>query len=139
MGNWLAIAQGEVGQQEVHGPKNNSRIVEYASCTSLGATDDETPWCSSFVNWCMIHSGISGTGSAAARSWLKWGVPLDEPKVGCVVVFRRGTSPQSGHVGFVLADNGQTLKVLGGNQRNRVCVMDYRKSEVLGYRWPTSG
>ncbi|KKK66354.1 hypothetical protein LCGC14_2964930, partial [marine sediment metagenome] len=41
------------------------------------ASEDETPWCSSFVNFCVCEAGynpIKETGSARARSWLSWGV-----------------------------------------------------------------
>ncbi|HEX5760734.1 MAG TPA: TIGR02594 family protein [Thermoanaerobaculia bacterium] len=75
------------------GLADNPRIVEYHRTTSLRATDDEVPWCSAFVNWCMREAGLRGTGSAAARSWLTWGSRLATPRRGCVTVLRRGTNP----------------------------------------------
>ncbi|MCD4737613.1 MAG: TIGR02594 family protein [Bacteroidales bacterium] len=62
-------------------------------------SNDETAWCSAFVNWCMEASGIEGTNSAWARHWLFWGEPVNNPVRGCVVVFKRGTG---GHVGFFI-------------------------------------
>lgn len=60
---WLNIAQQELdkGIKEFPGDADNPRIVEYHSCTSYGSSDDETPWCSSFANWCMKQCGIEGT------------------------------------------------------------------------------
>lgn len=136
---WLAIALREMdtGVEEIVGPNaHNPRIIEYHSATSLGATDDETPWCSSFVNWCMMKANLPRTDSAMARSWLRWGVDLDEPRRGCVVVFSRPPSPTSGHVAFYINLDGGRVYVLGGNQSNQVNITGYPFSRVLGYRWP---
>ena len=128
------IATGEIGTKEIHGDPDNERIVEYHQTTSLKATDDETPWCSSFVNWCITKAGLKGTNSAAARSWLKWGTPVDIPKVGDLVIFTRGKSPTSGHVAFFVKSAGNLVYVLGGNQSDQVKVSPYKRSDVIGYR-----
>lgn len=99
---WLAIAHREMdtGIDEIRGGADNPRIVEYHQTTSLKASDDETAWCSSFVNWSMVQSGIAGTNSALARSWLDWGQVLERPERGAVTVFRRDGGPTRGHVAF---------------------------------------
>lgn len=130
------IAKQEVGAKEVPGPQHNKRILEYHATTTLKATTDEVSWCSSFVNWCVTQAGLKGTDSAAARSWLKWGTPVDTPREGDIVIFSRGSNPQSGHVGFYIETIGETIKVLGGNQGDQVKVSNYLKSNVLGYREP---
>lgn len=137
---WLEIARGEIGQCELDGDDHNARIVAYHATTTLKATDDETPWCSSFVNWVMHECDLPGTDSALARSWLKWGKVIDEPKVGAIVVMRRGASESTGHVGFVVGwnDADDTIDVLGGNQGNAVSVRTFKASSVLGYRVPKS-
>jgi len=133
---WLTIAEGEIGTKETSGPVDNKRIVEYAACTTLAAQDDETPWCSSFVNWCMEMAGIVGTKAAAARSWLKWGRRIEEPIEGCVVVLKRG-APPSGHVAFYIRDyTSDLITCLGGNQGDQVKYSHYKKADVLGYRMP---
>jgi len=134
---WYEIAKGEHGIQEVPGPDaHNPRILEYHSTTTLNATEDEISWCSSFVNWCALEAGIKGTNSAAARSWLKWGKKLSQPREGCVVVFSRPLSNWMGHVGFFKRKEGNDILVLGGNQANRVNYSSYSASRLLGYRWP---
>ncbi|MDB4950006.1 MAG: hypothetical protein JWM27_2655 [Gemmatimonadetes bacterium] len=135
---WLVIARGEIGQTEIEGAKNNARIVEYHAATSLKASDDETPWCSAFVNWCMKQAGIKGSGEANARSWLSWGRAVSEPVRGCVVVLTRGGSTTSGHVGFYMGPNGDRIQVLGGNQSNSVKLSNYPTADILGYRLPAS-
>ncbi len=135
---WFAIAMREMesGVDEVAGPEHNPRIVEYHQSTSLRATDDETAWCSSFVNWCMEQAGEVKTNSAMARSWLKWGEELKVPRRGCVTVFSRGNIPTAGHVGFYVEEMNDRILLLGGNQGNQINISSYPKSSLLGYRWP---
>jgi uncharacterized protein (TIGR02594 family) len=134
---WLAVAFDEVGTKEIPGDGHNPRIIEYHQTTTLKATEDEVPWCSSFANWVMKQIGVRGTGSAAARSWQTWGRPLSQPVYGCVVVMRRGKNPGAGHVGFYLGDVGHDyIRILGGNQGDAVTVANFKRSSVIGYRWP---
>jgi uncharacterized protein (TIGR02594 family) len=147
--NWYAIAQHEIGVHEDSLPGHHTaRIVEYHSTTSLKATDDETPWCSSFVNWCMKQAGIQGTGSAAAKSWLGWGQTLQDSREGAVVVIKKKSSgsdhttgSSSGfHVAFFVSKTQTHIRLLGGNQSDQVKYSNFSLSayEVKGYRWPPS-
>lgn len=120
---WLDVARGELGTNEIRGAQHSARVLEYHDTTSLRARDDETAWCSSFVNWTMEQAGYRGTDSAAARSWSTWGQAVDRSTAavqpGDVIVFPRGTNPALGHVGIVSAVNADgTVTVLGGNQSN---------------------
>ncbi|HIC8842730.1 TIGR02594 family protein [Aeromonas sp. 602200] len=131
---WLKIALGEVGVKEFPGNADNPRIVEYLHSTNLPAPDrnnDETYWCSAFVNWCVERAGYEGTDSAWARTWLNWGKEINTPRKGCIVVFKRDNG---GHVGFYMGETETKIKVLGGNQSNEVNISDYPKSNFLGYR-----
>jgi len=144
---WLEIAQQEIGQDE-QGIGDNPRILEYHNTTTLGARTDEVPWCSSFVNWCMVKAGYEGTNNALAKSWLNWGVPIFVPIEGCVCVIKHKTDGQdkatgssSGyHVAFWLGQDGRTVKLLGGNQSNRVKISDFmlKSYEIMGFRIPSS-
>lgn len=132
-----SIAKKELGIKEVDGSGSNSRIIMYNAHTSLKATDDSVPWCSSFTNFVVDTAGYKGTNSAAARSWLDWGKVIDKPILGCIVVFKRG-KPPSGHVAFCDhpdISNG-IIRVLGGNQGDSVKVARFPVSDVLGYRSP---
>lgn len=134
---WVQVARAELGVAEYRGGEHNPRIVEYHGATRAGEAPDEVPWCSSFVNWCFLRAGIAGTGSKAARSWEQWGVDVDAPTVGCVVVLSRGPNPAHGHVGFYVGPGARgTLRLLGGNQGNRVSIQSYPLSRVLSYRVP---
>lgn len=130
---WLRKARREVGIAEVKGQEHNSRILEYHAVTKLKATADEVPWCAAFVSAMLEWSGVDSTKSAAAKSYLGWGVPLDKPSLGCIVVTQR----QGGyHVGFYVHEAGDRITLLGGNQSDKVCEMSFPKSIVLAYRMP---
>ncbi len=134
---WMPVAMAELGIRR-HPPGSiNPRIVEYNNQTNLVGYDDKISWCSSFVNWCMTHVGIRGTGSALARSWLEWGRPLERPVYGCIAVLTRD-DPASwkGHVGFYLRHDDEQVYLFGGNQLEEVRELAYPLNEVIGYRWP---
>lgn len=140
---WLVIATAEENQREIVGKRDNPRIVEYLRTTTIASAPllqllhDETPWCSAFVNWCFLQAQIVGTNRANARSWLGWGVPLQEPQLGCVAIFSsESRGAFAGHVGFYVSQTPQQIHVFGGNQRNRVCLQPRAAGALLGYRWP---
>ncbi|PUA28431.1 MAG: hypothetical protein B0W54_18455 [Cellvibrio sp. 79] len=145
---WLKIAYREEGVTEVGGSEHNPRILEYHASTRLNkikAAKDETAWCSSFVNWCIEKAGLEGTNSAWALDWDNWGIKLQKPTLGCVVVFSRtGVTNSGGHVGFYIDEGPSTIEVFGGNQRNSVNTSNYPKNGISGsfsykhlsYLWP---
>lgn len=129
----MKIAEGEKGIKEITGLSSHTpRILEYHATTTLKAKQDEVPWCSSFVNWVVERAGYKGTGSAAAKSWAKWGVECPM-QVGCLVVLKRTGGH---HVGFYTGEKGDSIYLLGGNQSNKVCVSLFKKSLILSTRLP---
>ncbi len=130
------VALKEIGQKEVVGGQANPRILEYHKCTSLHATSDEVPWCSAFVNWCFQQVGVHGTNLALARSWLVFGdsVTYDSAREGDLVVFARGADPLSGHVGFIQSVYKYSLVVVGGNQKDMVSAVVFKRDNILGIR-----
>ena len=139
---WMDTARGELGVRELPGAAHSDRVLEYldvcrkdvgGNLGNWGAGRDETPWCSAFVNWCLLRSGIEGTRNAAARSWLKWGRHETVMQPGCIVVLSRDGG---GHVGFYVASDGERVTLLGGNQGDRVSVASYPLDRVVGVRWP---
>jgi uncharacterized protein (TIGR02594 family) len=126
------IAFNELGVKEVPGQDDNPRIIEYHATTLLRATDDEVPWCSAFVNWCVTQAGYIGTNSAAAKSWLGWGKKLEEPVKGCICVLSR---IGGNHVGlFHDKDDAGFIYILGGNQGDRVSISRFPISRLIEYR-----
>lgn len=131
---WMAVALREVGERERAGSEENPRILQYHATTTLKATSDEVPWCSSFVNWVMARTQMERTNSAAAKSWADWGYALEKPIYGALVVLSRSGG---NHVGFFVdEDKKGNWILLGGNQGNAVNQSSYPKSRVLSVRWP---
>lgn len=138
MKDLIQIAAGELGVKEVSGRNNNPVIVKYAKEAGFkNITDDETPWCSIFVNWVCKQAGVQRSGKANARSWLYVGIPVNNPRPGDIVIFWRD-DPESwkGHVGFFMGytKNLNQVFVLGGNQRNSVSIQAYDADKILGFR-----
>ena len=140
---WMAIAMAEIGTVEIPGAQDNPRIVEYHATTTLAATDDETPWCASFVNWCIKQAGLQGTNSAAAASWVEWGESTNA-KPGAVTVIYNSAAAHSSlsssgnHVGFLVQETPSHYRLLGGNQSNQVKISTFPKASwaLKAYRWP---
>lgn len=133
---WLVEARRHIGQKEVPGAGNNPIIIRWWQAISAPFRDDLTPWCAGYVGGCLEAVGIRSSRSAAARSYLNWGINLGYAAMGAVVVFERGAG--KGHVGFVVGrDADGYLMVLGGNQGDAVNIKPFDQRRVLGYRWPS--
>ncbi len=124
------------GLTEIRGTEDNPTIVKFFS--EIGHSwvkDDETAWCSAFVNYICKVTGFEYTGELNARSWLGAGWEVEKPQVGDIVVFwRERRSSWKGHVAFYVSEDNDHVYVLGGNQGNKVQISAYSKNRVLSYR-----
>ena len=101
-------------------------------------------WCAAFLNAVLQESDmenlhdIKHNAPLLARSFLDWGVKVDVPIAGDIVVFPRGNSEWKGHVGLYLNTVNQNGKeyyrILGGNQNNAVSIDLYPAKKALGIR-----
>jgi uncharacterized protein (TIGR02594 family) len=112
---------------------------------TLGVDPVSTEWCAAFVNAVLDMNDIQGSGAVSdnpllARSFLKWGYPVNEAQSGDILVFPRGNKSWQGHVGIhastVYIDGEKWYWVLGGNQSNSVSFKLYPASYALGIRRP---
>ncbi len=132
---WMTAAEGQLGVTEIAGSIHNPNVIGYHATTG-GFKDDETPWCSSFVNWSIKQAGIKGTNSARALSWSGWGQSLSNPAYGSIAIFDYGSG--KGHVGFVVGVNSSgSIVLLGGNQSNMVRYSAFSPSSISGYAYPS--
>lgn len=138
---YMKVAESMIGQNE-HTPG----LAKFLQKSNPNLDPSLTPWCAGFVNATLQASGIQGTGSLAAKSYLKFGEPVSSPSEGDIVVFNDMSGrndPDRGHVGFVkgiVTKNGNPyVRVLGGNQADQVIVKDYPMSAVAGFRRPPTG
>lgn len=138
--SWLEEAIAEIGTLEMAGDADNPKILQYAADSGVSGVinKDSVPWCAAFVGAMLHRSGIKPSGKANAKSYLQWGVRLNGPVRGCVVVLNRPPSEWQGHVGFYIGrPTTGRLRILGGNQGDRVCEADFDVARVNQYRWPT--
>lgn len=133
------LAQRFIGLREVGGDDDNPFIVWSLGLCGFDphTTHDEVPWCSAWLNSLCWLLRLPRSKSAAARSWLTVGRPVkleDAKPAYDIVVFSRGSSPKTGHVGVFAGLDGDSVYVLGGNQGNMVSVMPFPRERVLGVR-----
>jgi len=131
---WLTAARLDIGQRETLGQNDSPwlrRMLDKLGAKWLLGQ----PWCGSVLAAWMRAAGCEPAKSwFRARAWLDWGVPIESPVLGCVVVFER---TGGGHVGLVVGEaRDGRLMVLGGNQSNSVNIAPFDRARVLGYRWP---
>lgn len=137
--DWLEWAWRELGVREQPGKRDNPRILAmFKDSGHAKIVRDEVAWCAAFVGACLERSGRQGTRSLMARSYLQWGVPIAEPRLGALAVLSRGGDPALGHVGFVVGETGDQLQLLGGNQAQQVNVQSFPKSRLIELRWPAT-
>jgi len=138
MSKILQIACAELGVKEIPGSDHNELILAYAHEAGFEwVNDDETPWCSIFVNWVAKKAGYIQSKNAAARSWLTIGQNVAQPEPGDLVIFwREHLDSWKGHVGFFLGFDStlERIYVLGGNQGNQVSITAYSEEQLLGFR-----
>jgi uncharacterized protein (TIGR02594 family) len=130
------LALSKYGMREIPDLKHNQEIIDmFHEIGQTWVNDDETAWCSMFMNWLALRSGKERTGRLNARSWLSIGTEIIKPEVGDVVVFWR-SSPGSwkGHVGMYVNEINSMIYTLGGNQDNMVNIKGYVSDRLLGYR-----
>ena len=137
--HWMIEAERHIGQKEIAGAKSNPWILNlwFKFVPWLGKPDDSAvPWCGTFIAHCLKNTGhVVPKAWYRALAWLDWGQRIENPVVGCIVVFSR---KGGGHVGFVVGKNRNgNLMVLGGNQGDAVAISAFDKNRVVGYRWPS--
>jgi uncharacterized protein (TIGR02594 family) len=133
---WLEVARSQLGVTEA---KNPGTVVGYHQATRLRAQSAKTPWCASFVSWCLEKVGLPNPRTARARDFATYGVATyAEP--GCIIVLDKMATDAggSGHVAFLVGVEGADLLLLGGNQSNSVCIKRYPAERAIAYRWPPS-
>ncbi len=152
MNDAFLLALSEAGHTEVLGKGDNPEILKYAEALGFSGDwlHDETSWCAASAYWCLKETGYKFKRALNARSFLTdIGEIIQEPELGCIVVFWRGkhkdelisgSQLKKGHVAWYLntvVKNGVARIVChGGNQSNKFGQGLYYKSRVLAYIRP---
>lgn len=134
MPKWTNIARSMIGTTEGAGAKNNPIVVSmYALSGHPEVKADSTPWCAAFVGYCLKKAGLRNTGTLWALHYATYGQKLKAPVIGAIATKKRDGG---GHVFFVVDFDNTYVWGLGGNQRDAVNVMRYRRDELVSYNWP---
>ncbi len=140
---WLIHAREKIGVAEVPGPGFNPWIKSMWFGLKGGAwfwnshkkDDSRLPWCGGFCAWAMKQAKqVHPVNYASALAWLDWGTPCG-PDLGAVAVLKR---KGGGHVGFVdaVTPSGMHVRLVGGNQGDRVSAEWFSFDRIEGYRKP---
>lgn len=133
---WMKIAEQELGTAEDPTNKSNPKILRYAASLKYPMRDDSSDkWCAMFAAYCLEQSGFMHSKSAAAISYMPFGIEC-EPIYGAIAVFEWSSGFH--HVAFVDGVEGELLRCLGGNQGpDKVCYKVFDKKYLIACRWPT--
>lgn len=115
----VVLAQGyENNCHEYGNPgEDNPTILGFWNSVSWQATNDETAWCSAFVNYILDQSGREITRSGLAASWLDWGSATSSPQVGDIAVL---DTTSWDHVGIVSRIENGVVYMISGNMSEDV-------------------
>lgn len=131
---YLRYARSFIGQKEIGATNKAPFIFSMAQKLNVLWLYGQ-PWCGMFVADCLTQFNYKVPKHFyRAKAWLDYGVQIQVPCLGCIVIFER---KGGGHVGFVVGrDHAGHLLVLGGNQKNMVRIDQFDTDRVLGYRLP---
>lgn len=152
---WLTEARSHLGTREVRGRGNNPEIMKWARDLDQWYTGDDVPWCGLFVAHCMAVGAPDEPqkfNRLGAREWLKYGHPVSDdaplplggipvsdaslPLGGIAVFWRESRSGWKGHVALITGWSDNAIRCIGGNQANTVSEAWFKRSRLLGVRYP---
>ena len=97
------------------------------------------PWCAGFINYVLDKAGYYTTNNLSAASYHNYGMRVNEPKPGDIVLLKR-TGGSGRHVAFFYGyeiENGiKYIMLLGGNQDKSVKVSSYPVNLIVDIRRP---
>lgn len=134
----MDYAASLIGTKEIVGPKHNQTILGWAKAlgrkVGIVYNNDELAWCGVFAGEVMRNAGfVVPDICVRASEWNKFGVGINGPSFGCIMVFSR---KGGGHVGFYVSEDETSYHILGGNQSNGVNITKIAKDRFTGARWP---
>lgn len=143
----LDLMRADLGLAEIPGPRANPEIMRRAAVVAGSHPkllwirdwyrDDDTPWCGLQMAYVVVIAGLlpPRPNPLAALEWRNWGVVAPFAAHGSVAVLERAGG---GHVGVVeaVSANNRLVKLIGGNQGNRVASAWFDASRVVAWRRP---
>ena len=137
----LVEAMKLIGIKEVIGAANNPVILEWAKeCGIKEYNADAIPWCGLFMAVVAKRAGKTAPPNPLyALNWATFGNPVENPMLGDVLTFKRFDAQGKligGHVGLYVGETATTFFVLGGNQGDKVSIVEIAKKRLNKARRP---
>lgn len=139
----VGISLGYMGITEIPGVKSNPIILSWAKELGLNDiyTNDDISWCALFFSITMFKAGRTLPAPKDRYDYLralKWQnlwnkVDTGKEGVGDILIFKR---EGGGHIGYYVGESPTTYFVLGGNQGNKVSIVEILKSRCVSIRRP---
>lgn len=137
---WTKIGLESVGLQEIPGRRHNARILAWLRQLGAWWSEDETPWCATFVAHCLREAGLPVPKHwYRAKAYADYGTPILRIANSIPIGSLCGkTRVGGGHIFQAVARSadGRHIYGLGGNQRNSVNITKFLLSEIDFVRWP---
>lgn len=127
----LSVATQEIGRGEQGGNNKGKYVREYLN------GKEGLPWCAGFVSYCCKKAGLNVPYLLGAKSFLKYGQGVSDPKPGDIIVFSR---QGGGHVGIVEKVTEDSIVTIEGNTGEypsvvkRISYQKGKMSNLLAYR-----
>jgi uncharacterized protein (TIGR02594 family) len=124
----------------MHERRNTAMLKDYLHNGGQNLNPAQLAWCAAFVNSTLAQSGMKGTGSAVATSFMNWGQPVQGGGVhrNDVLVFPRGRAAgqTGGHVGIATGNirNGM-VEMISGNHGDSVARTWEPLRDAMVRRW----
>ena len=132
-----------LGTKEYLGGENNPIIISWAKEVGQNLSNiyksDSIPWCGLFMAVIATRSDKEVVKDPLwALNWGTFGINVDKPMLGDVLVFVRKTSDgkKAGHVSLYVGEDSKCYHVLGGNQSDSVSITRIEKSRLYASRRP---
>ncbi len=123
------------GTLEGPGASDNPTILAWAKELDLAGVyiHDDTPWCGLTIGLCVKRAGLNPVSTPLwAKAWGAWGTGQNIAMLGDILVFNR--TGGGGHVGLYVGEDADCYHVMGGNQRDSVCITRILKSRLYTAR-----
>lgn len=133
----------EYGTIEAPGAANNAKILAWAKEVGTDVAKlfyaDSVAWCGLFMAVIAKRAHKEVVKSPLwALNWGTFGHEVECPALGDVLVFVRKTASgaKAGHVALYVGQSKDTFHILGGNQADKVCIIEIAKSRLYAARRP---
>lgn len=104
---WMVEAKKHLGLKEnTSKTAHNPTILKWLQSLGSWGQEDETPWCGTFLAWCLKSTGVAYPKHwYCALDYVNYGFKLSKPAYGCVAIKTRSGG---GHVCFVAGRDSKT-------------------------------